>query len=258
VRSKEQALGLIRRTESLQSEYPDLSKQWHPSKNGSLTPSDVAPHSGRRVWWTCPGGHDWQAIISSRSRGHGFPYCAGQRPTARRNLATEYPALLKEWNWAKNGDRKPEEFFPRSQSKVWWKCEKGHSWQATISNRARDTRNLCPCCSNRQLCDDNSLAQVRPDIAKDWHPIRNAPLTPGDVVAGGSGKFWWICKHGHEWQATVASRVHNGTGCAKCSLQTSRIEIAVCSELKALFEDIAWRERIAGYECDIYVAIDPA
>jgi hypothetical protein len=76
--SIEQALGLIKRTDSLQSEYPDLSKQWHPSKNGSLSPGDVAPHSGQRVWWVCPNGHDWQAIISSRTRGHGCPYCAGQ------------------------------------------------------------------------------------------------------------------------------------------------------------------------------------
>jgi hypothetical protein len=87
------------------------------------------------------------------------------------------------------------------------------------------------------LCDDNSLAQVRPDIAKDWHPSKNTPITPSDVVAGGYKRVWWICKHGHEWQSTVGSRVHNGTGCSKCSLQTSRIEIAVYSELKALMRD---------------------
>ena len=68
-----------------------------------------------------------------------------------------------------------------------------------------------------------------------------------------SKKVWWICKHGHEWQATIGSRVINGTGCPKCSLQTSRIEIAVYSELDALFNDVAWREKISGYECDIYL-----
>jgi hypothetical protein len=48
--------------------------------------------------------------------------------------------------------------------------------------------------------------------------------------------------------------VHNGTGCSKCSLQTSRIEIAVYSELKALFGDVSWREPISGYECDVFLA----
>ena len=249
----EQALGLVKRSDSLQSEYPELAKQWHPSKNALLTASDVTPHSGQQVWWMCTSGHDWKAVINSRTRGHGCPYCAGQKPTADRNLATEHPTLLNEWNWEKNGDKKPEDFTPRSQSKVWWKCEKGHSWHATIGNRTRDTRNLCPYCSNRMLCEDNSLAQVRPDIAKDWHPFKNAPLTPNDVVAGGSKKVWWVCKHDHEWQATIGSRVNNGTGCSKCSLQTSRIEIAVYSELAALFDDLSWREKISGYECDIYL-----
>lgn len=251
--SIEQALGLVKRPDSLQSEYPELAKQWHPTKNAPLTATDVTPHSGQKVWWSCSHGHDWKAVISSRTRGHGCPFCAGQRPTATRNLATQYPALLREWDWGRTGNLKPEDFTPRSQSKVWWKCQRGHSWQAIIGNRTRDTANSCPVCLNRLLSDDNSLAKIRPDIAKDWHPTNNLPLTPNDVVAGGSKKVWWICKHGHEWQATIGSRVINGSGCSKCSLQTSRIEIAVYSELAALFDDVAWREKFAGYECDIYL-----
>ncbi len=249
----EQALGLVKRMDSLQTEYPELAKQWHPTRNTSLTADSVTPHSGQKVWWQCPHGHEWKAVINSRTRGYGCPYCAGQKPTADRNFATEYPELVKEWNWEKNGNKKPVDFTPRSQSKVWWKCEKGHSWKAPIVNRTRDTKNLCPVCLNRILCKDNSLAQVRPDIAEDWHPYKNAPLTSNNVVAGGSKKVWWICKHGHEWQATIGSRVINGTGCPKCSLQTSRMEIAVYTELYALFNNVDWRNKIKGYECDIYL-----
>ena len=250
----EQALGLVVRTASLQSEYPDLAKQWHPTRNAQLTASDVTPHSGRRVWWLCGEGHEWDAVVNSRSRGYGCPFCAGQRPTAERNLATEFPELIDQWDHARNGDAKPQNFTPRSKHKAWWKCGSGHSWQATIGNRTRPgTRNSCPVCLNKSLGETNCLAVVRPDIANDWHPTRNAPLTPRDVIAGGSRKVWWICKHGHEWQATVGSRVHSGTGCSKCSLQTSRVEIAVYSEIAALFDDVAWRERHSGYECDILI-----
>ncbi len=136
---------------------------------------------------------------------------------------------------------------------VWWKCEKGHSWQATICNRTRKWKSACPFCLNRKLGTDNSLAQVRPDIAKEWHPTKNAQLTPSNVVAGGTKPVWWICKHGHEWEASIGRRVFAGSGCSKCSLQTSRIEIAIYSELIALFDDVAWREKIAGHECDIYL-----
>lgn len=250
----EQALGLVKRSDSLASEYPELAKQWHPVRNASLTAGDVTPHSGQKVWWLCSTGHEWEAVINSRTRGSGCPYCAGQRPTAERNFGTEYPELINEWDWEKNGPQKPEDFSPRSSSKVWWKCEKGHSWQASISNRTRpDARNACPACLNRVLSHDNSLAEVRPDIAASWHPFRNAPLMPSGVVAGGSTKVWWVCTHGHEWEATVGSRVNAGTGCPKCSLQTSRIEIALYSELDALFDGVDWREKVSGYECDIYL-----
>ena len=254
----EEALGLVKRTDSLQSEYPELAKQWHPTMNSALTSDAVTPHSGQKIWWLCSNGHEWEATINSRSRGqHGCPYCAGQRPTADRNFATKYPELAKEWDWEKNGDTKPEEYSPRSSSKVWWRCGKGHAWQETISNRTRGLyKSTCPYCINRRLCEDNSLAQVRPDIASQWHHQKNAPLIPNDVVAGGSTKVWWICKHGHEWQATVGHRVISGTGCPKCCLQTSRIEIAVYTELVALFNDVLWREKISGYECDVYLRDD--
>ena len=35
--------------ESLVEQNPELAKQWHPTKNGDLTPSDVGPGSHKRV-----------------------------------------------------------------------------------------------------------------------------------------------------------------------------------------------------------------
>lgn len=252
--SIEQALGLVRRNDTLEAEYPELAKQWHPTKNGSLNPKDVTYGSGIRAWWKCSNNHEWEAVINSRRQGSGCPYCAGQKPTTERNFATAYPELLNEIDWEKNKNFDPYKLTPRANQKIWWKCEKGHSWEATITNKTRKGYNGdCPYCLNRKLCDDNSLAHVRPDIAKDWHPTKNEQLTPKDVIAGGSKKVWWICKHNHEWKTTVGARVNNGTGCPKCSLQTSRIEIAIYSEVKALFDDVLWQEKIDGYECDILI-----
>ena len=44
----------------------------------------------------CPQGHEWKAVVNSRARGMGCPYCAGQKPTAERNFATKYPELVEE------------------------------------------------------------------------------------------------------------------------------------------------------------------
>jgi len=115
----EQALGLVKRTDTLQVEYPELTKQWHPTKNEPLTPEEVTYGSGKRVWWLCSNDHEWQAVINSRRQGMGCPYCAGQRPKADRNFATGYPELLKEWDWIKNKETRSENFTPQSAKKVW-------------------------------------------------------------------------------------------------------------------------------------------
>ena len=43
----------------LSTVYPELAEQWHPGKNGELTPEQVLPGSHRRVWWRCAQGHEW-------------------------------------------------------------------------------------------------------------------------------------------------------------------------------------------------------
>lgn len=54
---------------------PKLAKEWHPTKNGTLTPKDVTPKSGKKVWWLCEKKHEWKAQISMRAYGTGCPIC---------------------------------------------------------------------------------------------------------------------------------------------------------------------------------------
>ncbi|MFC1488156.1 zinc-ribbon domain-containing protein, partial [Thermoproteota archaeon] len=41
--------------------YPDLAKEWHPTKNGDLSIFNVFPKSHKKVWWKCNQGHEWKA-----------------------------------------------------------------------------------------------------------------------------------------------------------------------------------------------------
>lgn len=72
---------------------PNLAKEWNLKKNGTLTPKDVAPHSNKKVWWICDRKHEWVATVSSRSRGHGCPYCA-----RRKFIETRAEKRLKKAN----------------------------------------------------------------------------------------------------------------------------------------------------------------
>ncbi len=56
--------------------YPDIAKEWS-DRNLPLLPSNVMAFANKKVWWRCDNGHEWYALISSRSGGHGCPYCCG-------------------------------------------------------------------------------------------------------------------------------------------------------------------------------------
>jgi hypothetical protein len=58
---------------------PDIAAEWHPAKNGTLTPADVTSGSSKKIWWICAKGHEWKSSIANRSNGNGCPVCAAER-----------------------------------------------------------------------------------------------------------------------------------------------------------------------------------
>jgi hypothetical protein len=56
--------------------HPFLAREWHPTKNGALTPERISAGSGTKVWWLCSSGHEWRTMANNRARGSGCPACA--------------------------------------------------------------------------------------------------------------------------------------------------------------------------------------
>jgi len=195
---------------SLAVKNPELSKQWHPTKNGDLTPNNVTMGSNKKVWWKCEKGHIWETKINNRTQGSGCPYCSGQRVCDDNSLQALNPELSKQWHPTKNGDLTPNNFTMNSSKKVWWKCKKGHEWEAAINNRNWGTG--CPYCYGRLAHEDSCLQILNPELSKQWHPTKNGDLTPNDVTTGSRKKVWWKCKKGHEWEAAIVSRNGSGSG----------------------------------------------
>lgn len=354
---------VLRGYNDLETLYPSIALEWHPTKNGTLSPSDFTAKSNKKFWWKCPMcDHEWEAKINKRTLGQGCPECAKEwkisfpekaivyyllqtglefyenyhadwlneldldiyvpslnlgisydgplhqnlekelrknsfcerngtyliricdlkcvvippftgmcirridntdssldhsivtllqeldqkygvsfpldidinvnrdrisiyelmRMHRKKNsIVSQYPELMDEWDYEKNGNLKPEYLLPGSEKKVWWKCQKhGHVWQAIINSRTRGTG--CPICSNNQiLAGFNDLATHSPKLASEWHPTKNHPLTPENVSPNSGQKVWWLCeKCGYEWQAAIYSRNgNNPNGCPKCGLE---------------------------------------
>ena len=133
------------------------------------------------------------------------------------SLASKYPEVAKQWNYEKNLSLKPEMIMPNSNKKVWWKCHKGHEWQAVVSSRV-SSGNGCPYCAGQKvLAGYNDLVTSNPEIACEWHPTKNGDLLPSMVSAGVAKKIWWVCPACKKsYQAAVYHRT-KGKGCPYCS-----------------------------------------
>jgi len=127
--------------------HPELAEEWHPTKNGELTPMHVTAGSHKKIWWRCNSGHVWQASVSDRGQGRGCPYCSNKRADISNCLSNTHPEIAKEWHPSKNEGLTPYEVVAGSNKKVWWQCLEGpdHEWQATVVNRTKGRG--CPRCN---------------------------------------------------------------------------------------------------------------
>lgn len=131
--------------------FPALAEEWDTARNGKLTPDQVAAYSNRKVWWRCALGHEWQAVIASRTASRvGCPYCSGRRVLAGFNdLATLQPETAAQWDDTLNGKLTPEMVTLGSHKKVWWRCGDGHVWKAAIFSRTGRQKRGCPICAGK-------------------------------------------------------------------------------------------------------------
>ena len=249
----------VLRSESFGSHYPELSKEWHPTKNGKLTPYLCTKRSNKNVWWQCPidRDHVYKQTIDKRSTlGVGCPFCAGKRLTKERSLAFVDPEMSMEWHPTKNNKNTPETTFANSNEKVWWQClkEPTHNWKTSPNSRRGSVQKGCPFCSNQKVHQTNSLSTLYPKVASEWHPTKNGSKNPGQFVFGSTEKVWWQCSKApeHVWETEIRNRT-SGSGCPYCTRQTSSPEIRIYAELQSLFRDVKNRHKITGLEADVFL-----
>jgi hypothetical protein len=214
------ALGCLK-CRSLGVKNPTLSKEWHPLKNGNLTPFDVSSSSGKKVWWLCSYDGEYEMTVDNRRRLKGCP-CHSYNPikiNESNSLFVVNPTLSKEWHPTKNEKKTPNNVFASSRSeRAWWVCSKNseHVWEAKIHTR-HHCKQGCPYCNGKKVSKENSLEYTNPHISKQWHPTKNGSLTPFDVTRSSGKSAWWECKNcNHEWQGFINNRVRSIGLCPNC------------------------------------------
>ena len=251
---------LIKGQNDLLSQYPDCINEWDFKKNHPLSPDTITAGSSKKVWWICSKGHSYEQSINLHIiRGYSCPYCSHQKVFAGYNdLETLFPDIAKEWHPSKNAELTPSNVTAYSQKKVWWLCPMGHSYEQTVERRVRRGSACYYCSGHKVLKGFNDLASVNPSLAVEWHPSKNAPLTPYEVTAGSGKRVWWLCPIGHEYQATIHDRNTDNTQCPICNLrvQTSFPEQATFFYVHKLYSNAINKYKpafLGSMELDIYI-----
>ena len=132
----------------------------------------------------------------------------------RKNPLAEH--LIAEWHPTRNGDLDVRTISSGSNRKVWWLgSECGHEWEALVANRSLGRG--CSYCSGKYLLRGfNDLLTLKPLVASQFHPTKNAPLTVDELMIGSNKKVWWLNTDcGHEWEMKVAIR-NDHIACSVC------------------------------------------
>jgi len=246
---------------NLQFTDPDVAKEWHPTKNGNLTPQQISKGSNKPVFWLCEeNSHEWERSPYQRFGGgrvRGCPYCNPRNSNTllfAKSLAGAFPEIAKLWHSQKNGTLTPNLILPGSNKNAWWQSTTcGHEWENRISHQVKATE--CPYCYGKRLLRNiNSLQQTHAAVASEWHPTKNGDKTPDDFTSGSDFKPWWMCANNHEWKTRITHRAA-GTNCPSCftsrsSYETEIEEFLEQEKIKFITSD---RKLIKPFELDFFI-----
>lgn len=150
----------------LATTHPELAKQWHPTKNGLLQPSSVSYGQGKKVWWICPEGHEYQATILHRSSGTGCPICNSGRQTSFAEQAIFfyvkklYPDAVSRYRAPFLGRMELDIYIPSIKTAIEYD---GIAWH-TDDKKNREQRKY-------NACKSNGIKLIRMKENPEWTPF---------------------------------------------------------------------------------------
>jgi len=240
------------KSSKLLSELPEIVKEWHPTLNKDLKPSDFTYGSGKKAWFQCDKGHAYQTTIRSKAvRKTNCPNCNNDKkstPSQTNCLSITHPEIAEQWHPILNGNLSPNQVCYASSKDAWFQCNSSpdHLWKTKIYERTKKGRSNCPYCSGQKICMSNCLATKYPEIAKEWHPSLNGDLTPFKVLPQSNKRVYWQCskKPDHIWQTRIGHRTVNQTECPCCVGQ----KVCIDNCLATVYPEIAkeWHHNLNG------------
>jgi len=175
------------------------------SRDGACL-SDKYIGSRKKLDWRCAKGHVWSAVPNSIQNGSWCPRCGR---SSKYNLQ-DMKKLAKQ----KKGECLSEEYI-NLQTKLTWKCSKGHVWQALPQSIKQGS--WCQRCLIQRISDSlRSNIEEMYSLAK----ARGGECL-SDIYVNMHTKLKWKCADGHVW-ITKPCFIKQGHWCPHCKRKKNK------------------------------------
>lgn len=162
--------------------YPDIAKEWHPTKNGNLTSYDVTSKSDKRVWWLCTNcGYEWIVSVAARtSNNHGCPKCGRIKSNINRRKTNE--EFLKELIEINDNIVVIDKYIT-SQDPILVCCKTcGFKWSPTPDNLLQGEG--CPMCGREKVRKIHCKIVYCPELNSTFDSGTEASIKTGVSYSG--------------------------------------------------------------------------
>lgn len=226
--------------------YPEISSQWHPTKNGHLKPTEVLFGARLKVWWICEKGHEWQAFIYSRNPAtQGCMACINRILVKGENdLESCFPDIAAEWDLEKNGGLTASDVTYGTPKTYYWRCSKGHSFKLSVHSRTKRNASCKYCSGNAVEPGVSDLETLYPEIARRLSQTQNSSIRASEIAPGSHKRYVWNCDKGHTFTSPPRQLI-KGLGCGVCG---GKQVLAGFNDLATRFPRVAqeWHPELNG------------
>ena len=149
--------------------------------------------------WICKKRHIWEAVPAGLiHRGSWCPACAGRPPLTLKDC--------QDYAKKQNGSLLSNS-YKNTITKLRWKCQSGHIWDAAFGNM-RSQNQWCPKCSGNTSytlsdCIDTAKSRGGKLLSKRYVGARSLLL--------------WQCRYGHTWKASFTNVRTKDSWCPICA-----------------------------------------
>ena len=234
-----------------------MAEQWNYTRNDDITPRYVFKNSHNKYWFHCPDcNHDFENTLGKiSSSGRRCQYCSNRKlcddsdctQCFEKSFASH--SMAEQWNYTRNGNKKPRYMFKSANTKMWFRCKDcNHDVHMSLNSISSRNAKCHYCCiPSKMLCknDDCSHCHERSfashSKAKHCHPTRNGDINPRYMFKSANRKLWFLCQDcGLDFHAKVCNITSTGNHwCPHCVNKTEKKLFtwlkALCSEWKAQF-----------------------